>query len=127
MPRRHVSAFARLDEVSDPGATDYPTATSVRTSAGRRRKRARPRSGTLCHLSRGFVGPLTEAALERFTFDRALLGADGVTAKLRSRPVPERVRRAMSLIVGVVAFHRQGRGHPRSPEHIAVQEREECR
>ncbi|MFD2090680.1 DeoR/GlpR family DNA-binding transcription regulator [Blastococcus deserti] len=36
--------------------------------------------GTLRHLSRGFVGPLTEAALERMTFDRAFLGADGVTA-----------------------------------------------
>jgi DeoR/GlpR family transcriptional regulator of sugar metabolism len=51
--------------------------------------------GTLRHLSQGFVGPLAEAALERFTFDRAFLRADGVTAKLRSRPVPERVRRAM--------------------------------
>ena len=36
--------------------------------------------GTLRHLSRGFVGPLTEAALERMSFDRAFLGADGVTA-----------------------------------------------
>jgi DeoR/GlpR family transcriptional regulator of sugar metabolism len=36
--------------------------------------------GTLRHLSQGFVGPLTEAALERFSFDRAFLGADGVTA-----------------------------------------------
>jgi DeoR/GlpR family transcriptional regulator of sugar metabolism len=36
--------------------------------------------GALRHLSRGFVGPLTEAALERMSFDRAFLGADGVTA-----------------------------------------------
>jgi DeoR/GlpR family transcriptional regulator of sugar metabolism len=36
--------------------------------------------GTLRPLSQGFVGPLTEAALERVTFDRAFLGADGVTA-----------------------------------------------
>lgn len=36
--------------------------------------------GTLRHVSQGFVGPLTEAALERMTFDRAFLGADGVTA-----------------------------------------------
>ncbi|WP_203861646.1 DeoR/GlpR family DNA-binding transcription regulator [Plantactinospora mayteni] len=35
--------------------------------------------GTLRHLSQGFVGPLAEAALERMTFDRAFLGADGVT------------------------------------------------
>ncbi|PRX99692.1 DeoR/GlpR family DNA-binding transcription regulator [Allonocardiopsis opalescens] len=36
--------------------------------------------GTLRHLSAGFVGPLAEAALSRMTFDRAFLGADGVTA-----------------------------------------------
>jgi DeoR/GlpR family transcriptional regulator of sugar metabolism len=36
--------------------------------------------GTLRHLSQGFVGPLTEAALERMSFDRVFLGADGVTA-----------------------------------------------
>lgn len=35
--------------------------------------------GTLRHLSQGFVGPLAEAALEKMTFDRAFLGADGVT------------------------------------------------
>jgi DeoR/GlpR family transcriptional regulator of sugar metabolism len=37
--------------------------------------------GTLRPLSEGFVGPLAEAALERVTFDRAFLGADGVTAE----------------------------------------------
>jgi DeoR/GlpR family transcriptional regulator of sugar metabolism len=37
--------------------------------------------GTLRHLSEGFVGPLAEAALERMTFDRAFLGADGITAE----------------------------------------------
>ncbi|TCP47354.1 DeoR family transcriptional regulator [Tamaricihabitans halophyticus] len=37
--------------------------------------------GTLRQLSQGFVGPLTEAALERMTFDRVFLGADGVTAE----------------------------------------------
>ncbi|MCX2730144.1 DeoR/GlpR family DNA-binding transcription regulator [Saccharopolyspora sp. NFXS83] len=37
--------------------------------------------GTLRHLSQGFVGPLTEAALSRMTFDRVFLGADGVTAE----------------------------------------------
>ena len=36
--------------------------------------------GTLRHLSQGFLGPLTEAALARVTFDRAFLGADAVTA-----------------------------------------------
>lgn len=36
--------------------------------------------GTLRPLSQGFVGPLTEAALERMTFDRVFLGTDGVNA-----------------------------------------------
>jgi DeoR/GlpR family transcriptional regulator of sugar metabolism len=37
--------------------------------------------GTLRHLSEGFVGPLAEAALERMTFDRAFLSAEGITAE----------------------------------------------
>lgn len=36
--------------------------------------------GTLRPISQGFVGPLAEGALERMSFDRAFLGADGVTA-----------------------------------------------
>lgn len=36
--------------------------------------------GTLRPASQGFVGPLAEAALERLTFDRVFLGADGVLA-----------------------------------------------
>lgn len=36
--------------------------------------------GRLRPLSQGFVGPLTEASLERMTFDRAFMGTDGVTA-----------------------------------------------
>ena len=36
--------------------------------------------GQLRHLSQSFVGPVTEAALERMTFDRAFMGADGVRA-----------------------------------------------
>jgi DeoR/GlpR family transcriptional regulator of sugar metabolism len=35
--------------------------------------------GTLRPLSGGFVGPLTEAALERMTFDRVFLGTDGIS------------------------------------------------
>ncbi|WP_371582346.1 DeoR/GlpR family DNA-binding transcription regulator [Streptomyces sp. NBC_01314] len=35
--------------------------------------------GTLRPLSQGFVGPLTEAALERMTFDRVFLGTDGIS------------------------------------------------
>lgn len=38
--------------------------------------------GTLRHVSHGFVGPLAEANLARLTFDRAFLGADGVSAEL---------------------------------------------
>lgn len=37
--------------------------------------------GIIRPSSQSFVGPATEAALERETFDRAFLGADGVTAK----------------------------------------------
>ncbi len=36
--------------------------------------------GRLRPLSQGLVGPLTEASLERMTFDRAFMGTDGVTA-----------------------------------------------
>jgi DeoR/GlpR family transcriptional regulator of sugar metabolism len=36
--------------------------------------------GTLRPLSQGFVGPLTESALERMTFDRVFLGTDGINA-----------------------------------------------
>ncbi|GAA2179033.1 DeoR/GlpR family DNA-binding transcription regulator [Brooklawnia cerclae] len=35
--------------------------------------------GQLREMSQGFVGPLTEAALETMTFDVVFLGADGVT------------------------------------------------
>lgn len=37
--------------------------------------------GRLREISQGFVGPLTEAALERLTFDAVFLGADAVTAE----------------------------------------------
>jgi DeoR/GlpR family transcriptional regulator of sugar metabolism len=36
--------------------------------------------GQLRHISQSFVGPVTEAALERMSFDRAFMGADGVRA-----------------------------------------------
>lgn len=36
--------------------------------------------GRLRHPSQSFVGPVTEAALDRMTFDRAFMGADGVRA-----------------------------------------------
>ncbi|MFB9375837.1 DeoR/GlpR family DNA-binding transcription regulator [Kineococcus gynurae] len=38
--------------------------------------------GTLRHVSQGFVGPVTEAALERVTADVVFLGTDGVDADL---------------------------------------------
>ncbi len=37
--------------------------------------------GRVRPLSQGFVGPLTEAALDRMTFDRVFMGADGVSAE----------------------------------------------
>ena len=36
--------------------------------------------GRLRQISQSFLGPLTEAALDRMTFDRVFLGADSVTA-----------------------------------------------
>lgn len=36
--------------------------------------------GALRPLSQGLVGPITEAALDRISFDRAFMGADGVRA-----------------------------------------------
>lgn len=33
-------------------------------------------------MSQAFVGPLTEAMVQRLTFDRAFLGADAVHAEL---------------------------------------------
>lgn len=36
--------------------------------------------GRLRHISQGLVGPMVETALERLSFDRVFLGADGVTA-----------------------------------------------
>jgi DeoR/GlpR family transcriptional regulator of sugar metabolism len=36
--------------------------------------------GRLRHPSQSFVGPVTEAALDRMTFDRVFMGADGVRA-----------------------------------------------
>ena len=38
--------------------------------------------GTLRPFSQGFVGPITEAALDTMSFDRAFLGADSVDAEL---------------------------------------------
>lgn len=38
--------------------------------------------GHLRRMSQGLVGPITEAALERMTFDAAFLGTDGISAGL---------------------------------------------
>ena len=44
-------------------------------------------------LSQGFIGPITEAGLEKFTFDFAFLGADAVTAEDGvCEALPEQVR-----------------------------------
>lgn len=44
-------------------------------------------------VSQGFIGPVTEAGLERFTFDFAFLGADAVTAEDGvCEALPEQVR-----------------------------------
>lgn len=44
-------------------------------------------------VSQGFIGPITEAGLEKFTFDFAFLGADAVTAEDGvCEALPEQVR-----------------------------------
>lgn len=55
--------------------------------------------GTLRHVSQSFVGPLAEAALETFTFDRAFLGADSVDAVLgicEADPQQTRLKRLLA-------------------------------
>lgn len=54
--------------------------------------------GTLRPLSQGFVGPLTEAALERMSFDRVFLGADGVTVDRGIREADLRRTRLKELM-----------------------------
>ncbi|MFG2626288.1 hypothetical protein [Streptomyces sp. NPDC048473] len=51
----------------------------TRKSTGTGAAAAAGPGGTLRPLSQGFVGPLTEAALERMTYDRVFLGTDGVS------------------------------------------------
>ncbi|MBP2329752.1 DeoR/GlpR family transcriptional regulator of sugar metabolism [Kibdelosporangium banguiense] len=74
-----VGALAR--ELRDgPKLTVATTSlTALEELAGAENVHVECLGGTLRHLSQGFVGPLTEAALERMTFDRVYLGADGVT------------------------------------------------
>ncbi|MCL8026099.1 DeoR/GlpR family DNA-binding transcription regulator [Nocardioides bruguierae] len=55
--------------------------------------------GTLRPVSLGFVGPVTEAALERRTFDRTFLGADGVTAEDGICEADERQTRLKELMM----------------------------
>ena len=65
----------------DAAAHGYHRRAHGPRGARRRRRRAgRMPRGNLRHLSQGFLGPLTEAALARVSFDRAFLGADAVTA-----------------------------------------------
>jgi DeoR/GlpR family transcriptional regulator of sugar metabolism len=54
--------------------------------------------GTLRRASQSCVGPLAEAALERITFDRAFLGADGITAEDGICAVDLQQTRLMELV-----------------------------
>ncbi|MCW2130906.1 DeoR/GlpR family DNA-binding transcription regulator [Arthrobacter sp. VKM Ac-2550] len=54
---------------------------TIHELAGATGVRVRCLGGLLREASQTFVGPLTEAALERMTFDRVFLGADAVTAE----------------------------------------------
>lgn len=109
---------------------DGPTLTVATTSltalgalAGSQTVHVECLGGTLRHLSQGFVGPLAEAALERMTFDRVYLGADGVTpqnglceADLQQTRLKELMIRRSNAVY--VLAHAQKLG--RSPFHSWV-------
>jgi DeoR/GlpR family transcriptional regulator of sugar metabolism len=72
--------------------------------------------GTLRYVSKGFIGPLAEAALERMTFDRAFLDADGIMAEdgicaadLRQTRLKELVERRAEQTYVLVHSVRLGR------------------
>ncbi|MFH8573749.1 DeoR/GlpR family DNA-binding transcription regulator [Streptomyces sp. NPDC017993] len=72
--------------------------------------------GTLRPLSQGFVGPLTEAALERMTYDRVFLGADGVSpehgiceADLRQTRLKELMARRSEVVYVLAHAAKLGR------------------
>ncbi|WP_330246070.1 DeoR/GlpR family DNA-binding transcription regulator [Streptomyces sp. NBC_00562] len=84
--------------------------------------------GTLRPLSQGFVGPLTEAALERMSFDRVFLGADGVTvdrgiceADLRQTRLKELMSRRADRVYVLAHGAKLGR----APFHAWAKLREE--
>ena len=55
--------------------------------------------GSFREISQGFVGPVTEQALERWTFDAVFLGADAVTAELgvcEASPAQTRLKELMA-------------------------------
>ncbi|MFC7403836.1 DeoR/GlpR family DNA-binding transcription regulator [Georgenia alba] len=55
--------------------------------------------GEYREVSQSFVGPLTEAALDRWSFDRAFLGADAVTAErgiCEAAPAQTRLKELMA-------------------------------
>lgn len=73
--------------------------------------------GTLRPLSQGFVGPLAEAALDRMTFDRVFLGADGVSpergiceADLRQTRLKELMARRAEQVYVLAHAAKLGRG-----------------
>jgi DeoR sensor domain-containing protein len=75
--------------------------------------------GTLRPLSESFVGPLAEAALERVTFDRAYLGADGVTADglCEADLAQTRLKELMARRAGAVYVLAHGAKLERRPFH----------
>lgn len=76
-----TAALARELAHRDDDLTVVTTSITVLHELANADLRVECLGGALRQLSQGFVGPLTEAALERRTFDRAFLGADGVTAE----------------------------------------------
>jgi DeoR/GlpR family transcriptional regulator of sugar metabolism len=75
-----VSALARELRHGFTGTVATTSIAVVQQLAETDRVHVECLGGTLRVASQGFVGPLTEASLERMTFDRVFLGADGVLA-----------------------------------------------
>ncbi|GAA0896474.1 DeoR/GlpR family DNA-binding transcription regulator [Pseudonocardia zijingensis] len=75
--------------------------------------------GTLRPVSGGFVGPLAEASLERLTFDRAFLGADGVTTDglCEADLAQTRLKELMARRAGAVHVLAHGAKLGRRPFH----------
>lgn len=75
-----VGALARELRLFDNLTVSTTSLTAIEELASNVSIRVECLGGTLRRVSKSLVGPLAEYALEKLTFDRAFLGADGVRA-----------------------------------------------